>query len=470
MKKFLLLLIAIFTLVFVGCAKTEDTEVFRYEISEIEVTVGSTKEIGLIMGNFNAADLEFKLSPNAILGDEENETTNVIEILEVEGNAVTIKANEIGEIYLHAFVKNTTALDAIKITVAPKKIDFIQLTSDKDSIYIGETAQLSTVFTPENDEVEIVYKSLNENIATVDANGVVTAVGVGNAVIEAYNKEDDSLKAQKTIKVKYFEVEYIELSEGNGLTLVSKGKYALEINVGETFEFKPVAYGKGGTTDSVPQEFIFSAGRGGQYVELDTVNGILKPKSTGTATISIKSATSTSKSVEITCNIGAAEVTATSVSAVVGCEYSFTNLLGVYKLTGTVVSGADVITLNSDATGFKVDKLGKAVVKVTHKVNGEDKFAEVEINTKQITSSVDFNTTTELVKEEYADSEYYLDVEFSVSGVDGAEEFTVKSSKTSVAKIETTDNGFKIKLVKAGEFVLTITIGDTTVQYNLKVK
>lgn len=469
MKRFLLLLIAIFTLVFVGCAKTQDTEVFRYANSEITVTVNKTKDVSLIMGNFSTADLEFTISPNAILG-EEVETSDVIEIVEVVDNNVIIKAKEVGEVYLHAVVKNTTALDAIKITVVPEKIDYIQLTSDKDSIYIGETAQLNTLFTPANDNVEIVYKSLNEKIATVDANGLVTAVGVGNVTIEAYNKEDESLKGQKVIKVKYFEVEYIELEQINGLKLVSKGKYSLEINVGEEFKFAPVAYGKDGTSDAVPQQFIFSAGKGGQYVELDTANGILKPKAVGTATISIKSATSTSKSIEITCNIGAAEVTKTKVGAIVGCDYILSDLLGVYKLTGTIVSGEDVISLNSSANGFTVTKLGTAVIKVVTKINGEDKYADVEISTKETSSSVDFNTKTEFTKNDYTDNDFYLDVDFSAIGVEGAEEFSVKSSKTSVAKVELSDTGFRIKFVKAGEFVLTITIGDATLSYTLKVK
>lgn len=53
------------------------------------------------------------------------------------------------------------------------------ITSDKEEVYEGETAQLSVDITPENSTYRTVkWSSSDESIATVDDNGVVTAVKV----------------------------------------------------------------------------------------------------------------------------------------------------------------------------------------------------------------------------------------------------------------------------------------------------
>lgn len=65
----------------------------------------------------------------------------------------------------------------------------------------NETLQLSVIFTPTNVSCkDIVYTSSNENIAVVDENGLVTAVGTGSAIITA-KSETSNKSAVITVRV-----------------------------------------------------------------------------------------------------------------------------------------------------------------------------------------------------------------------------------------------------------------------------
>jgi len=63
----------------------------------------------------------------------------------------------------------------------------IELTTDKTEIKVGATAQLTTTIAPADttDDKTVTYTSSNETIATVDANGKVTAVKPGTVTITA---------------------------------------------------------------------------------------------------------------------------------------------------------------------------------------------------------------------------------------------------------------------------------------------
>lgn len=73
-------------------------------------------------------------------------------------------------------------------TVYP--VEDIEITSNADVLYKGDTRQLNVEFTPTNaSNKNIVWTSQNEDIATVSANGLVTAIGSGVATIVAASKD-----------------------------------------------------------------------------------------------------------------------------------------------------------------------------------------------------------------------------------------------------------------------------------------
>ena len=88
-----------------------------------------------------------------------------------------------------AITKNTTLYAKWSEEVeGPIELTQIQISPESVSIVQGQTSQLSVLYTPHNaqdsDKV-ITWSSSNENVATVDQSGLVSAVAVGNATITA---------------------------------------------------------------------------------------------------------------------------------------------------------------------------------------------------------------------------------------------------------------------------------------------
>ena len=95
-----------------------------------------------------------------------------------------VTAVAIGETVIKATAGGVTATCAIK--VVPIAVESVTLSQSEASMSIGATLQLSATISPDNaTNQEIVWSSTYENVATVDQNGLVTAVGVGETVVMA---------------------------------------------------------------------------------------------------------------------------------------------------------------------------------------------------------------------------------------------------------------------------------------------
>lgn len=86
------------------------------------------------------------------------------------------------------------------------KVDSISVTSTLDTIYVGSTvkgtAQMSASVSPDNaTNKEVEWSSNNESIATVDANGLVTAKAAGQVTIIATAKDGSGVKGEKQLTV-----------------------------------------------------------------------------------------------------------------------------------------------------------------------------------------------------------------------------------------------------------------------------
>ena len=71
-----------------------------------------------------------------------------------------------------------------------KKIETIRIEQSSVSLVVGGTQQLSIIITPESaTNATVFYSSANSNIATVDSNGLITAVSVGQTTVSVTAKE-----------------------------------------------------------------------------------------------------------------------------------------------------------------------------------------------------------------------------------------------------------------------------------------
>ncbi len=78
----------------------------------------------------------------------------------------------------------------------------IALTAASTEVEIGKTLQLTCGFTPVNaTDRDIVYSSSNTSLATVDGNGLVTGIAMGDVMITATLVSDPSITATITLEV-----------------------------------------------------------------------------------------------------------------------------------------------------------------------------------------------------------------------------------------------------------------------------
>ena len=112
----------------------------------------------------------------------------------------------------------------------PVKVSSLSLTVGKTELLVGETIQCTAEVLPANALIKrLTWTSGNESVATVDANGLITAIGVGTASVKAATNDGSGI--YKTVEVK------VNDSQVSSNTLVIN-----EIMVSNVDEFVSPAY------------------------------------------------------------------------------------------------------------------------------------------------------------------------------------------------------------------------------------
>lgn len=127
------------------------------------------------------------------------------------GNVKYWKCNVCGKCFKDS--AGTQEISADSVTV-PKKIhvDSIKINKNELSLKVGETETLSSTISPENaTNKSFKWSSSDTSVATVDQNGKVTALSVGEAVITATTEDGNHI--DQCIVDTYKEVESVKLSK-----------------------------------------------------------------------------------------------------------------------------------------------------------------------------------------------------------------------------------------------------------------
>ncbi|WP_302806834.1 Ig-like domain-containing protein [Cloacibacillus porcorum] len=96
---------------------------------------------------------------------------------------------------------NVRASCSLTVTAPPVPVESVEISPEGAAIKVGESLQFTAKILPENaDNKGVTWKSGDEKVATVDANGKVTAVAVGSTAITVTTI--DGLKtAEATVSV-----------------------------------------------------------------------------------------------------------------------------------------------------------------------------------------------------------------------------------------------------------------------------
>lgn len=104
----------------------------------------------------------------------------------------------------------------------------IKLSKTNTSLDVGKTTQIKATFLPENaTNRKIIWSSSNNNIATIDSNGVIKAKNSGTVTIKAKSSSNSSVVATCIVKVRKnpFEEDIDILSDTDYRTVMSLTRY-----------------------------------------------------------------------------------------------------------------------------------------------------------------------------------------------------------------------------------------------------
>ena len=212
---------------------------------------------------------------------------------------------------IKAFTDNETQTPVVEV-------ESVSLNKSEMTLTEGESETLAATVTPDNAENKsIIWSSNNEAVATVDANGTVTAKRAGTAVITATSTNGKSAGCTVTVEKKQIPVTEVRLSEST-----------VGIVEGSTYKLTATVLPEN-TTDS--KNVSWSSNN--EAIATVDANGTVTAKRAGTAVIT---ATSTNgKSAGCTVTVEKKQIPVTEVrlsESTVGIVEGST-----YKLTATVL-------------------------------------------------------------------------------------------------------------------------------------
>lgn len=181
-------------------------------------------------------------------------------------------------------VEGSTKTKSFTVTVnGPTSIS---LNTTSVSLSIGETEQLTATVYPSTASQSVTWSSSNENVATVNSSGLITAVAKGGATITAKSSVDNTIRATCDVGV---------LATPVAPTSISLNTTSAYLTVGETRQLSATVL-PSGASQSVTWS-VFS----GSSVASVSSSGLVTAKAVGSATVR---ATSTEdNSIYKDCNI-----------------------------------------------------------------------------------------------------------------------------------------------------------------------
>ena len=122
-------------------------------------------------------------------------------VVSVDQNGI-VTAIGLGEAWVGAFATGDYPYAIVNFKVVETPVSSIELTPGSIALKVGKTASIEAKISPETATVKALsWDSNDTNIATVDQNGIITAIAVGEAVITATATDGSGVKATCSVSV-----------------------------------------------------------------------------------------------------------------------------------------------------------------------------------------------------------------------------------------------------------------------------
>ena len=384
-----------------------------------------------------------------------NYTKNRKELSNNEYTITNFNTNKVGSYsatITYEGISNTFNYEVIeKVILNPLKS--INLNKTSGTKYIGETENLTVIYNPSNttDNKNVTWTSSNNNVASIN-NGVVTAKGIGNAVITA--KVGSLTASYKITVIKHDNPVIVKAN-----TLTYNGKEQELITVSNIkgnicYSYNPIS--SCSKNESIPKKI-----NAGEYTVYYYVSG---DNNYNSKSGSIK--------VNINKKSGSISYLNKSITKTQG-DQAFTNVL--------TKTGDGIINYSSsDNKVATIDKNGKVTILSSGNtvikaivIDGENYFYNIKeasytltVNKKIINipiTSISLNKTSGT---KYIGETENLVVSYNPSNTTDNKSITWTTSNSKVATI---NNGV-VKAVGVGNAVITAKVMNKTATYNITVK
>lgn len=212
-KRFFLLLTIIGALIcFVACTKTDTLRV-SFDQTVYEIKVGQTLDITPIIDNessVNTIQYEYLSTDSTVATFVDGKLTGV-----QQGETmikVVCNANQKSD------GSSITVYDIAKVIVSANSLPDVNFVEPQKTMVKGTNQTLQYSFIPEYASATMTFSSANPDVASVDEKGVITAVGVGTAVIvaRATDVEIPSQYQDYTFVIEVIEADFVINYELNG--------------------------------------------------------------------------------------------------------------------------------------------------------------------------------------------------------------------------------------------------------------
>jgi len=342
------------------------------------------------------------------------------------------------------------------------KVSSIKLNTKNHTMYSNQYVQLKATVLPNNAyNKSVTWKSSNSKIATVDKNGKVKALKVGNATITATSTDGSNVSAQCKIKVVQ-RVTKIKLNKSI-INLSKKGKTAkLKATVLPNNAYNKSVTWKANNTKVVTVDkkgkIKATTNKGATYVNAIAKDGS-KKKAKLLVVVGPKVKKITLNKTSVTLNRGAKNRTFQLKKAI-------KNKNATYKGVSWYSSNKNVATVNSNGK-VTIKHRGKVVITVKAK-DGSNKSAKCKFTIKQLVTKLSYNNKKQ-VKEVYKNKKMKFAVTVAPSNANN-KGLTYSSSNKKVA---TVNSKGVIKGIKAGTVTITAKAKDGSrkaVKLTVKVK
>lgn len=342
------------------------------------------------------------------------------------------------------------------------KVTSINLNTDNYVMYSNQYVQLKATVLPNNAyNKSVTWKSSNSKIATVDKNGKVKALKVGNATIIATSTDGSNVSAQCKIKVVQ-RVTKIKLNKSI-INLSKKGKTAkLKATVYPSNAYNKSVTWKSNNTKVVTVDkngkIKATTNKGTTYV-----NAIAKDGSNKRVRVLVIVGPKVQK---ITLNKSSVTLNRGAKNRTFQLKKAIKNKNATYKGVSWYSSNKNVATVNSNGK-VTIKHRGKVVITVKAK-DGSKKSAKCKVTVRQLVTKLSYNKKTQKA-EVYKNKTIKFAVTVAPSNANN-KGLTYSSSNKKVA---TVNSKGVIKGIKAGTVTITAKAKDRSnkvVKIKVKVK